>query len=296
MRLASADNATIAQTLERVADLLEAQEANPYRPRAYRAAADTVRTHPRPMREILEEGGAKALRELPAIGDSIAAAIEEILKTGRLRRLDHLRGELGPEELFTSVPGIGRDLAQRIHQSLGVDSLEALEVAANDGRLARVRGFGPRRVLGVRTALASLLKEDARRRASDTTRTARPATGRPPTVATLLDVDADYRTRAEKGRLRKIAPRRFNPNREAWLPIYHTEGGAFSFTVMYSNTARAHALGTTHDWVVIFYEKDGEEGRVTVVTEHLGRLRGRRVVRGREEECARHYAVEQGGP
>jgi hypothetical protein len=57
-------------------------------------------------------------------------------------------------------------------------------------------------------------------------------------------------------------------------------------TALFSNTARAHALGRTHDWVVLFYERNGDEGQCTVVTETRGPLAGRRVVRGRESECA----------
>jgi hypothetical protein len=66
----------------------------------------------------------------------------------------------------------------------------------------------------------------------------------------------------------------------------HVERDGWAFTALFSNTARAHALGTTDDWVVLFFERDGAEGRATVVTERAGPLAGRRVVRGREAECA----------
>lgn len=113
---------------------------------------------------------------------------------------------------------------------------------------------------------------------------------RPPPVALLLDVDLRYRTEAAAGRLRTIAPHAFNPRGEAWLPILHEERDDWVITALFSNTARAHQLGHTHDWVVIYYHHphDGEEGRATVVTEHDGPWRGHRVVRGREAECAIH--------
>jgi hypothetical protein len=61
---------------------------------------------------------------------------------------------------------------------------------------------------------------------------------------------------------------------------------------MFSNTAQAHHLRKTGDWVVVYYHQpDREEGRATIVTETVGALRGRRVVRGRERECASHYRV-----
>ncbi|MDQ2696666.1 MAG: hypothetical protein M3Z21_15085, partial [Pseudomonadota bacterium] len=87
-----------------------------------------------------------------------------------------------------------------------------------------------------------------------------------------------------------IAPRRFNPDGKAWLPVLHTQRGPWSFTALYSNTPRAHELGRTHDWVVVYYY-DGhrQESQHTVVTETRGPLAGRRVVRGRETECRRLY-------
>jgi hypothetical protein len=107
-----------------------------------------------------------------------------------------------------------------------------------------------------------------------------------PEVATLLDVDYEYRKKAAAGSLRTIAPKRFNPSGEAWLPVLHAQRGAWHFTALYSNTARAHELGRTRDWVVIYYyDGDHIEGQCTVVTESRGALAGKRVVRGREEEC-----------
>lgn len=110
-----------------------------------------------------------------------------------------------------------------------------------------------------------------------------------PSVATLLAVDAEYRGRAAKGGLRRIAPRRFNPSARAWLPIFHTERDGWQLSALYSNSARAHELGRTRDWVLIFFARDGEDGQCTVVKETRGPLLGRRVVRGRETECRRHY-------
>ncbi|HEV2364045.1 MAG TPA: hypothetical protein VGS12_07605 [Caulobacteraceae bacterium] len=104
-------------------------------------------------------------------------------------------------------------------------------------------------------------------------------------MALLLAVDREYRDGEAAGRLTKIAPRRFNPSGEVWLPILHTERGGWRFTALHSNTARAHELGRTRDWVVIYYETDAEpEGQCTVVTETVGRRRGERVARGREDE------------
>jgi hypothetical protein len=159
-----------------------------------------------------------------------------------------------------------------------------------------VQGFGPRRVRAVQEELASILGRSTRHRARRREWLESPAAPQGaervlprPSVARLLEVDVDYRDRAGKGALRRISPRRFNPERKAWLPVLHTERDEWHMTALFSNTARAHELGHTHDWVVIFYTHDGDEGQCTVVDETHGPLRGQRVVRGRETECRAHY-------
>jgi hypothetical protein len=180
--------------------------------------------------------------------------------------------------LFQTVPGIGPGLAQAIHEALQVDSLEALELAAHDGRLEIVPGIGPRRLAGIRASLASMF---GRRQLAR-----RPRMEGPP-VQMLLDVDREYREKAEAGSLPQLAPRRFNPSGEPWLPIMHTQRNGWHFTVLYSNTARAHQLGRTRDWVIAyFYDEDHQEGQHTIVTETHGAMKGQRVVRGREAACA----------
>jgi len=175
------------------------------------------------------------------------------------------------------VPGIGPTIARAIHDELHVDTLEALEIAAHDGRMEQVPGIGPRRAAAIRASLASMLVRRRRRGPND---------HEEPSVGELLAVDDLYRERARAGSLQLIAPRRFNPTGEAWLPIFHTERDGWTFTTLYSNTVRAHDLGKTHDWVVIYFSKPGaREHQRTVVTETHGPLEGRRVVRGREAEC-----------
>jgi hypothetical protein len=289
-------NDEIADALERLADLLEAQDANPFRVRAYRRAAATVRASPERLAERVSRGGRPSLEGLPGIGKTLASQIEELVHTGRLAFLERLEGQVSPEDLFTTLSGIGEELATRIHRELGVETLEELELAAHDGRLAALPGFGDRRVRAVRDALATILSRSTRRRARERRLRETPAPGATPgplaaserpTVATILAVDEEYRGRTAAGELRTIAPRRFNPEGRSWLPVLHAEKEGWHFTALFSNTARAHELGKTRDWVVIYYERDGDEDQCTVVTERSGALRGRRVVRGREDECAR---------
>ena len=290
------DNQEIAAVFDRVADLLEAQGASPFRVRAYRSGARTCRELPRSLAELAAAGGQRALEELPGIGATLSAHILELVASGRLGFLERLEGQVSPEDLFTTLPGVGEKLAARFHRELGAETLEDLEVAAHDGRLAALSGVGPRRAQALRDTLARLLAEAARRRGRRAAADARqPADAQRAPLATLLAVDGAYLTGAREGRLRRIAPRRFNPGHEAWLPVLHLERDGWSFTALFSNTARAHSLGKTGDWVVVYAERDGEEDRATVVTESAGALAGRRVVRGREAECADFYARGDAG-
>lgn len=278
-----ADNHRIADRLAEAADLLEQQDANVFRVSAYRRAAATIRSLNQDLSTFLEEQGSDALTNLPGIGDSLARAVAEMLHTGRWIQLERLRGTVDPEQLFQSVPGIGPKLAELIHKKLDIDTLEELELACRDGRLERLSGIGARRTAMLRANLGERLSRTRRWSAG-------PSGGAQPDAAMLLDVDREYRDKSERRLLPTIAPKRFNPEGKAWLPILHTERGAWHFTVLFSNTARAHELQRTDDWVVVYFHSDSEpEGQQTIVTETRGGLIGKRVIRGREKECRTHY-------
>lgn len=280
-------NERVAEVLERIADLLEADDGNPFRIGAYRDAAQTVRGTDQSVAELASESGSEALEQLPNVGEGIARVIRSYVRTGRSDMLDRLRSKIAPEDVFIQVPGVGRALAQRIVAALDISTLEELEQAAHDGRLREVEGFGPERVRMVRIGLAGLLSAAAQRRRRRSGTDDAPADR--PDVDTLLGVDEAYRRKAAAGELRKIAPKRFNPEGKAWLPVLNAERDGWEFTALYSNTKRAHELDKTEDWVVLYYERDGEDGQATAVTETGGALEGKRVVRGREDECRRYY-------
>jgi DNA polymerase (family 10) len=285
-------NQEIADVLERVAALLEAQGANIYRVNAYRKAAHLIEGTNRPI-ALLARSTKERLEDLPDVGESIAGAIREFVHTGRLGLLERLEGQVSPEDLFTTIPGLGEELAKRIYNELHVETLEELELAAHDGRLERVPGIGHRRVMAIRDSLDSILSRSGRRRAKRLRYLDKEGIHGEtdyPSVSTILKVDEEYRRKAEEGTLKTIAPRRFNPGGKSWLPVMHTEQEGWQFTALFSNTARAHELGRTKDWVVIYFEKDGRESQYTVVTEQHGPLHGRRVVRGRENDCLSFYS------
>ena len=280
-------NQEIAASLDELADLLEAQGANQFRVRAYRLAAGKLRDWPRSVQEILADAGPAGLLELPGIGDSLARSIEKLCNTGRHPLLQRLRGEAGPEHLFMTLPGIGPEFAARIHEQLGVESLLELEAALRDGRLARVPGIGRKRLQAIQETLRSRLHLPR----PTPMPTLHPADE--PSVEELLDVDREYRKKAAAGELRLISPRRNNPSGKAWLPVMHTQRAERHYTALYSNTARAHSLGMTHDWLIIYRDDDGGHGQWTVLTSQFRPLRGRRIIRGRESECAVFYTPKE---
>jgi hypothetical protein len=271
-------NDQIAHALEDAADLLEAQQSNPFRVRAFRRAAQTVLETPESVSDLAKNVGPAALKRLPGIGDGLAALIDEYVRSGG----DHLQvrdlADSAAALLLTALPGIGDVLARRIVEELHIDTLEELETAIYDGRLERVEGFGARRTAALRQMINSMLGGRLQRRSRALARRYRADL---PPVDLLLKIDAEYRRRAVEGTLPMITPRRMNPMGVAWLPILTIEEGGWNFRAMYSNTPQAHALGRTRDWVVIFARRAGEVHQCTVVTETRGPRAGERVLRGR---------------
>lgn len=277
-------NKEVSDRLREIANLLEHQGANPFRSTAYLRAAITIDELDRPVSEIVEKEGMEGLDKLPGIGVGIARSICEYVTTGRMSRLDSLKTGHDPIELFEQIPGIGPTLAHRLIEKLHIDTLEELEIAAHDGRLAAVPGFSGNKAEMVQAWLDRVLGYRRPRK-----RLQEPGVEAP--IELLLEIDYLYLTKADEEELPKIAPRRFNPSGEAWLPIMHKTLNGWHFTALYSNTPRAHQLERIKDWVVIyFYDDQHHEGQYTVVTETKGPLQGKRVVRGRERECREFYA------
>ena len=137
--------------------------------------------------------------------------------------------------------------AWRLYEDLGIESLEELEAAAHDGRLERFPGMGAKRIAGIRDSLAQRLGHIRQAPLELLPREEAPMTE-------LLDVEQQYREEAAAGTLKKIAPRRFNPSGEAWLPVFHTTRGPRQYTALFSNSARAHELQKTKDSVVLYYD------------------------------------------
>jgi DNA polymerase (family 10) len=153
------DNAAIAERLEAFASLLELAGASPYTSRAYRRAADLIRSTPAPIAELVRQG---RVRELRGIGPGIERRLQELVETGDIAELQELEREVSPE-----LAGLGRFLGVSVRRMLeigrvlGVQNLEELRGAAEDGRLQEVPGIGPDTERKLRAALAREPKRSA---------------------------------------------------------------------------------------------------------------------------------------
>ena len=161
-----ASNARIAADLDEIADLLELQDANPFRVRAYRNAARTVRDADAPIRARVEAN--EDLRELPGIGKDIAAQIVRKVEGHEMEALVDLRGKV-PRGLLdvVRVPGVGPKKARALWSELGVASLDALDAAAREGRIADLKGFGAKTQERIVQGVASVRRFAERRRRAD---------------------------------------------------------------------------------------------------------------------------------
>jgi len=134
-------NIEIATIFDHVADLLEIEDANRFRVRAYRNAANTIRDLSRSVENMLEEG--EDLSDLPDIGEDLAGKIAEIVRTGQLPLLDDISDKV-PDAIVeaTRIPGIGPKRAKALFEAMDLSSVDDLKQAAEDGRIAKIDGFG----------------------------------------------------------------------------------------------------------------------------------------------------------
>lgn len=161
------ENLEIAAALDEMADLLEIQGgANPFRIRAYRNAVLTVQDHATPLRTLVDEG--EDLTELPSIGSEMASHIEELVKTGRLTRLDELAEEI-PRSLvaLTRLPGVGPKKARKLWDELDITTIDELEAAAQAGEVAELAGFGAKTQTKILDAIERHRKRSGRFRLNE---------------------------------------------------------------------------------------------------------------------------------
>jgi DNA polymerase (family 10) len=134
-------NADIAAVFDEIADLLELENANPFRVRAYRNAARTLRDLTQDVAAMLAQG--EDVTELPGIGEDLASKIKEIVETGTAAMLEAHRKKV-PATLtnLLKVPGLGPKRVQTLYHKLGIRTLDDLRNAAQNGRVRALQGFG----------------------------------------------------------------------------------------------------------------------------------------------------------
>ncbi|MBI4282458.1 MAG: DNA polymerase/3'-5' exonuclease PolX [Chloroflexi bacterium] len=160
-KLATMNNAQIAKVFENIANLLELQGDSAFKIRAYQRAARTIEHLPVELSQLLNEE--KDLRRIPGIGEAIESKIQELVATGRLEYLEKLIGEF-PEGILAlmDVPGVGPKTAMRISKEMGISTVEALEQAIVEGRLATLPRLGEKTAGNILRHIRSLRTKDQR--------------------------------------------------------------------------------------------------------------------------------------
>lgn len=141
-------NADIARTLNRLANLLDIEGANAFRVRAYRSAAQTIESYPHALQDMVARD--EPLTELSGIGRDLAEKITELINTGHLTVLEDVEKRLPPGLLqLMRVSQLGPRRVRQLHETLGIDSLESLKKAAREGRIRALEGFGEKTEAGI---------------------------------------------------------------------------------------------------------------------------------------------------
>lgn len=155
------ENIEIARVLNEFADLLELKAENRFRIRSYRKAAQMIQGLSKPVAQLIEQS--KDLTELPGVGESMAAHIAEIVKTGTLKALNGLRKEIpaAVSELM-EIEGLGPKRTKQLHEQLGVNSINDLAQALDAGKLAKLPGFGKKSMEKLRQAIQTFQKRPKR--------------------------------------------------------------------------------------------------------------------------------------
>lgn len=155
-------NQTIAGILYEMASLYEIKGVD-FKPRAYERAALNIESLAEDVASLYQNGGHKALDDIPGVGSGIARHIEELLRTGHFREYDQLRREIPIKtEELTAVEGIGPQTVKRLWQELGVQDLNDLEQAVTQGHIRDLKGFGPKSEAKIKKGIEFLKSSSGR--------------------------------------------------------------------------------------------------------------------------------------
>ena len=139
------DPRTAAHALSQIAAFLQLRGESPFKVRAYEQAARVVAALETDDLGVLDRNGTLAATR--GLGPATLSVVRDLIESGESRYLEQLRADTPAGLLdLLNVPGIGSEKIHLLHAELGIDSVDALEAAASDGRLARLKGFGPKSV------------------------------------------------------------------------------------------------------------------------------------------------------
>ena len=236
------ENVEIAHVLSKYADLLEIEGEGLFRVVAYRNAARTIESLSQPIAQIIDAGEDLKKLKLPGIGKSMAAHIEEIVKTGTLRALKEMRKKLPAtlDELL-EIEGLGPKRTKQLYEKLGIESIKQLEQAINSGKVEALPGFGKKSAEKIRQAIHNLAKRPKRFKLLDADQLVRPLLEylRKGGGMEQLEVAGSYRRRMETvGDIDILAA---SESPEAIMQRFQT----------YPEVERVVAAGTTRGTVIL---------------------------------------------
>ncbi|PIU56557.1 MAG: DNA polymerase III [Chloroflexi bacterium CG07_land_8_20_14_0_80_45_17] len=154
-------NTAIAKVFSDIADLLELKGENVFKIRAYQKAARAIEHYPKEIRIMLDEG--EDLQNIPGVGEAIAKKTTELVTTEKLGYYENLKAEF-PEGItnLLAIPGIGPKTANRLSRELGISSVDALEQAILDGRVAKLFRLGDKTASNILQQIQALRRKDQR--------------------------------------------------------------------------------------------------------------------------------------
>jgi DNA polymerase (family 10) len=154
-------NTAIAKVFSDIADLLELKEENAFKIRAYQKVARAIEHYPKEIKIMLDEG--ENLRNISGVGEAIAKKTTELVTTGKLGYYENLKAEF-PEGItnLLAIPGIGPKTANKLSSELGVSSVDALEQAIHNGKVATVFRLGDKTAGNILQQIQALRRKDQR--------------------------------------------------------------------------------------------------------------------------------------
>lgn len=151
-------NRQIADILNRIADILLIKDENPFKIKAYRNAAQAIYYLDEDVRVLYEKG---KLEEIPGVGKAVKEKIEEMLNTGRLDYYENLLLQIPPGVLnMLAIPGIGHKTVKLIYEKTGIDNIDDLLKAAEEGRLREIPGIGEKTEVNIKKGI-EMLKQNS---------------------------------------------------------------------------------------------------------------------------------------